>query len=236
MSNKRTARGRRPPVRRGSSSATRWVWIGAGVVVIAAGVLAVALSRGGSEDTAEGEVGSPVAIEGAALVPYASGSADASVGQEAPVIDGVGFDGEPVSIGGPGPQILVFLAHWCPHCQAEVPELVEAGNSADWPDNVEVVGIATATLERPENYPPSEWLERENWQWEVLADDEDTAAASAYGLSGFPFTVFVDADGNVALRLSGELQGGAPSWLQLADTLSKGEPLAEPQTGESSDA
>lgn len=236
MSNKRIARSRRPPRRRGTSKATRWVWIGVGLVVIGAFVLAVVLSRGGggNQEASAGEIGTAVTVDGTALTPFASGSADPAVGQPAPVVTGVNFDGDPVTIGGSGPEIVAFVAHWCPHCQNEVPELVQAGNSPDWPDNVEVVAVASATSDNRDNYPPSAWLARENWQWDVLADDADSAASQAYGLSGFPFLVFLDADGNVALRTAGELQGGSETYLQLAQALSQGQPLAAPQTGATS--
>lgn len=239
MSNKRTARARRPPRRRGSSNATRWVWVGVGAVVIGAFVLAIAMlgdADDGGGGSAANEIGTAVEIEGAALTPFAGAADDASIGQEAPVVQGVDFDGEPVTIGGSGPQILAFMAHWCPHCQNEVPELVAAGESPDWPENVRVVGVASGTSDNRDNYPPSEWFARENWQFDVMADDEEVAAASAYGLSGFPYMVFLDADGRVALRVSGELQGGAETWLQLADALSRGEPLTQPQTGAGSEA
>ncbi len=39
----------------------------------------------------------------------------------------------------------------------------------------------------------------------VLVDDTDRAVAGAFGVSGFPFFVAVDAAGNVAARGSGEL-------------------------------
>ena len=46
----------------------------------------------------------------------------------------------------------------------------------------------------------------EAWAAEQLYDDEAGTAAAAYGLSGFPFLVFVDADGQVVRRLSDVLE------------------------------
>ena len=40
----------------------------------------------------------------------------------------------------------------------------------------------------------------------MIADDEAYSAALAYGLSGFPFMVLVDSDGNVVARVDGEQQ------------------------------
>jgi 1-aminocyclopropane-1-carboxylate deaminase len=68
-----------------------------------------------------------------------------------------------------------------------------------------VVGIATSTDERRENYPPSDWLAREGFPWPVLADSADLDAAAAYGVTGFPTFLLFDADGTVLWRTSGEL-------------------------------
>lgn len=236
MSNKRTAVRRRPPGRaRQSSGTSPWLWVGIGAVVVAAVVMAVVLASGddGSEQ-ASGEIGSPVAVDGQALPVFEASAGDAAVGQPAPRVEGVSSDGEPVTISGQGPQILVFLAHWCPHCQVEVPAIVAATASPDWPENVTVTGVTTATDNNRENYPPSSWLEDEGWPFPVLADDADSGAAGAYGISGFPYMVFIDADGNIAMRNSGEL--GAEAFLALADSLSKGEPLTTPDAGASSGA
>ncbi len=56
------------------------------------------------------------------------------------------------------------------------------------------------------NYPPSAWLKREGWTAPVIRDDKDSSVLRAYGSGGFPYWVFVNADGSVALRTSGELQ------------------------------
>ena len=59
-----------------------------------------------------------------------------------PVIDGRPFDGSPITIGGPtdGPTMYVFLAHWCPHCNDEIPELIELATAATSPTELNVVG------------------------------------------------------------------------------------------------
>ena len=43
------------------------------------------------------------------------------------------------------------------------------------------------------------------WTWPVIADDEDQHAALAVGTTGYPFLVFVDADGKLIRRVSGEV-------------------------------
>jgi uncharacterized protein (DUF1800 family) len=57
-------------------------------------------------------------------------------------------------------KVVLFVAHWCPHCRREVP---------------------------------------------LLADDSQNSAAGAYGLTGYPYLVVVDAHNRVVSRSSGEM-------------------------------
>jgi thiol-disulfide isomerase/thioredoxin len=126
--------------------------------------------------------------------------------------------------------MVVFVAHWCPHCQAEVPRIVALAKAGKVP--VPIVGVATGTDPSAPNYPPSAWLQREGWPYPVLVDTKTATAARAYGLPGYPFLVFVDAQGRVVRRLSGEV---APSDLtKLFDALAAGQPLPSPGAGASS--
>jgi len=130
----------------------------------------------------------------------------------------------------PGLVVLEFGTDWCPHCQAEVPRIValaKAGKVA-----VPIVGVATGTDPSAPNYPPSAWLQREGWPYPVLVDTKTETAARAYGLPGYPFLVFVDAQGQVVGRLSGEVE---PTDLtKLFDALAAGQPLPIPGAGASS--
>ncbi|MBJ7282605.1 MAG: hypothetical protein JHD40_05800, partial [Acidimicrobiia bacterium] len=72
-------------------------------------------------------------------------------------------------------------------------------------DGVELIGVATGTRADAPNYPPSAWLIAEEWDAPVLVDTATSTAGSAYGLTGFPMLVFVNADGTVAGRWSGEM-------------------------------
>lgn len=184
-------------------------------MIIVLGLVAVLLSRGGDDDGSGVQTGSaatgsiretrPVSSAGAALPPHGEG-VDAAVGMPAPEMTGAAFDGAAVAISNDGtPKVLMFLAHWCPHCQKEVPVIAEWIEQNGPPEGVALVSIATATVAERPNYPPSAWLEREGWQPVVLADDEQGSAATAYGLTAFPFFVAVDAQGKVVERVSGEL-------------------------------
>ena len=132
-------------------------------------------------------------------------AADMARGMLAPEVSGLTLTGEEVTVGAPGKaQVVVFLAHWCPHCQAEVPRIVSHLASNPLPGDVQVYGIATSTAENRPNYPPSEWLEREEWTFPTL-DDATNSAQMHYGLSAFPFFAAIDAEGVVVARGSGEL-------------------------------
>jgi cytochrome c biogenesis protein CcmG/thiol:disulfide interchange protein DsbE len=151
------------------------------------------------------EVSASLDVVGDALPPLEDPEADAAVGLAAPVITGQQFDGADITIGGEteGPTMLVFLAHWCPHCNDEIPEIVKLRDQGDLPAELNIIGISTAVVEDRENYPPSEWIVDKDWTWPVLADTIDADAFQLYGGSGFPYTVMLNADGTVNARKSG---------------------------------
>jgi thiol-disulfide isomerase/thioredoxin len=194
--------------------------VAAFVVVIA---VAVALSASGGEGeevttlpggtipTGETVVAASDAAYGEVLatgtaLPEAAEGVDPAVGQPAPSIEGVGFDGSTVTAPVDGePTIVMFLAHWCPHCQAEVPRVAEWLAAEGMPEAVDLVAVATSNDPAAENFPAGEWLHREAWPVPTMLDDEAQAAAQAYGIGGFPYFVALDADGTVVARASGEI-------------------------------
>ena len=183
-------------------------------VVAVVAIAAVALTGGDGDDgdaastvpaSAGGSGAAAVVVEGTPLPP-GEGSSDPAIGTAAPALRGSDYAGAEVAIepGSDGAMMLVFLAHWCPHCNDEIPVLQEWDAAGDIPDDLQVVGVSTAADAARPNYPPAEWLAEKRWAWPVLADDDELTAADAYGLTGFPFIVFLDADGNVTARVSGE--------------------------------
>ncbi|HET9772133.1 MAG TPA: TlpA disulfide reductase family protein [Acidimicrobiia bacterium] len=186
-----------------------WLWIGVGVLVLALAAAAI-ISSGGDDDssgTAAGVVETrSVSVTGAALPQFPrEGGADPGVGKEMPDVTGQSFDGTPVSMTKDGkPKLILFVAHWCPHCQKEVPLL--ADYLKDNPlQGVDLYTVSTSVQKNQPNYPPSEWLDEEGWTAPTLADSEDSNLADAFGLSSFPYFVAVDASGKVVARTSGEL-------------------------------
>lgn len=186
----------------------------ASVVVILVIVLVVALSGGDDGDSpfAEGATirefqGVEIVPEGASLPAATDGVEDPAVGTDAPGLIGASFDGTPVTVS-PGegtPYMLVFLAHWCQFCNAEVPRLVEWYEDGSVPEGLEVVGIATGSDAKAQNFPPSEWLmEKNNWPFTAMADSPQSVASKTFGLNAYPFIVLIDEEGKVVLRTSGE--------------------------------
>jgi thiol-disulfide isomerase/thioredoxin len=144
-------------------------------------------------------------VQGAPLVELPEDRADPAVGQPAPTLRGDDLDGDPVVAPTRGrPTVVLFLAHWCPHCRAEVPVVQRWLDENRRPAGVDLVTVATAMDPARPNYPTSRWLEDEDWTSPTLADG-DNQAASAYGLAAFPFWVVVGADGEVVERRTGEL-------------------------------
>ncbi len=134
-------------------------------------------------------------------------AADPMVGMPAPVITGENFTGEWVTTPVDGDAtILVFLAHWCPHCQAEFPRLLDAWIDPDLPNGVEVVAVPTAQRDDSPNWPPSDWMLEgpRSWDEPVLLDTADQDVARAMGVTSYPFFVVIAPDGTVAARTAGE--------------------------------
>jgi thiol-disulfide isomerase/thioredoxin len=187
------------------SNRTRWILIGGalGVVALAAAVAFLTLgSSGGPPEPAE----QPLVITGAPLPDLPAQGPDPAVGSTLPTMAGTGLDGQPMEIGPQGgARMIVALAHWCPHCQAELPMLVDMINSGDIPQGVTVVGLSTAIDELRGNFPPSTWFEREGWQQPTLIDDANSDGLHTLGLSAFPGFVFVNAQGQVTQRMTGEV-------------------------------
>jgi cytochrome c biogenesis protein CcmG, thiol:disulfide interchange protein DsbE len=184
-----------------------WVLALAGAGVLALVVLIAVLTTGEAGDrvTAEELAGSPT-VEGEALPLAGDPAQDPAVGEPSPVVEGEGFDGTTITVGEPGqPELLVFMASWCPHCQDELPELVELIEQDRVPDGVRMTTVVTGLDENRDNWPPDAWLEEEGWTNPVLVDDVEATVAEAFGQPGTPYFVAIDGEGQIAVRVSGRL-------------------------------
>ena len=80
-------------------------------------------------------------VEGSALPPLPDSGDDPAVGLTAPVLTGESFDGSAVTTASEGgPVMVVVLAHWCPHCNDEIPRLIGLEEDGRFPDDLKIVG------------------------------------------------------------------------------------------------
>jgi thiol-disulfide isomerase/thioredoxin len=185
-----------------------WVAFGAiAVLLVAAIVFSGEESIGGA-----GEFGD-VTINGESLPLMDNGAAvvanDPANGSTAPEANGIDFDGSAVAISHDGnPTAVVFLAHWCSHCQAEVPTVQAWLDSTGGVPGVDIVSVTSSANSGQPNWPPSDWLDRENWTTPNIRDDSDSSLFQAYGGRSFPYWVFLNGDGTVAHRQAGRIDIG----------------------------
>ena len=197
-----------------------WWWVGGGLAVVVAIFLIVAIASGDDDDAPSGRDIRQVAfveVVGSPLPTFSASSVDTTIGSPAPGIVATEFDDTEHTItpGDGTARVIGFFAHWCPHCQAELPRLVDWLGENEVPAGVEIVGISTSVDEGQPNWPPSAWFEDENWDQLTLRDSPTSDISAAYGLAGFPYFVVVGADGNVVTRVSGELSTEA--WESLVN-------------------
>jgi thiol-disulfide isomerase/thioredoxin len=148
----------------------------------------------------------PVTVSGTPLPPFPSSGGDPAIGKPFPTLSGTEvLTGKPLAIPSAGsPKLVMFIAHWCPHCQREVPLLQQWLDQKGAPSGLDLYAVSTSVDPSRGNYPPAAWLTKEHWSVPTLADSPTNDAEVAAGLTGFPFFVAVGRDGNVVKRLAGE--------------------------------
>ena len=178
----------------------------AGAVVLVIGLaiaIGVTLS---SEPVAAGLPEGEISVVGDFLPQYAGENDDnVALGLAAPTFSAPDQNSEIFQLEKNGnSKALLFLAHWCPHCQREVPVVQRFIDSNGVPPGIDVIAVATSIDRGRDNYPPQEWLQREGWS-ETQIYDLDREIGEAYGLNAFPYWVFLDKDLNVLARRTGNL-------------------------------
>ena len=178
----------------------------AGSVIL---VLGLAIAIGvtlSSEPVAAGLPEGETTVTGDLLPEFAGENDDnIALGLAAPIFSAPNENSEIVSLEKNGnAKALLFLAHWCGYCQKEVPVVQGFIDSAGVPPGVDVIAIATSIDRGRENYPPQKWLADEGWS-ETQLYDLDREIGNAYGLTAFPYWVFLDKDLNVVARRTGNL-------------------------------
>jgi hypothetical protein len=132
-------------------------------------------------------------VEGKALAPFDGAEEDPAIGQPAPSVSGLDLlTDESVLVAPSGrPLVVAALTEWL--LANKLPTTVDL--------------IAVSTFEAPErgNHPPARWLSDEGWRHPVISDTPSMTVAEAFGATSVPYFVFIEADGTVAFRMSGNL-------------------------------
>jgi thiol-disulfide isomerase/thioredoxin len=99
-------------------------------------------------------------------------------------------------------RVWLVWAHWCPHCQDELPEVSAwyRENAENYP-NVELVTVTTA-IDPSRGNPLAPYLDESQFPFPVIVDEELTIA-SQLGSSAFPFWMVTDGSGTVLVRIPG---------------------------------
>ncbi len=209
MSNRPTRRPSRSVAARQSADSTasknplKWILIAAGSIIVVFGI-AFSLSGPASSNFEPGVV----AVDGEPLPTHDRAPEDPAVGLPAPEAIGEDAEGNEIAITADGrPKVLLFIAHWCGHCQAEVPVLQDWVDENGLPDDVDVIAVNTRFQTGANVWTPTAWLEDEGWTVPTMLDDADAAAAAMFGLGGTPYYVVIDAEGDVVTRASGGQTG-----------------------------
>lgn len=101
-------------------------------------------------------------------------------------------------------RVYLIWAHWCPYCQAELPELEVwyPANAERFP-SVELITVSSAIDDSRDN-PLLPYLDAEQFPFPVIID-ETGATSQLFGTTAFPFWVVTDASGTIVLRVAGAL-------------------------------
>ena len=179
--------------------------IGGAVVLVLGLAIAIGVTLS-SEPVAAGLPEGEISVVGDSLPQYAGENDDnVALGLAAPTFSAPDQNSEIFQLEKNGnSKALLFLAHWCPHCQREVPVVQRFIDSNGVPPGIDVIAVATSIDRGRDNYPPQEWLQREGWS-ETQIYDLDREIGEAYGLNAFPYWVFLDKDLNVIARRTGNL-------------------------------
>jgi len=205
-----------PSVNPDAGSNKMFTFVIIGILVLGlAGIAYVATSR--DAVNFDGEQTADVELDGEGLGPMPDSGVsvdpgtDPAIGQPLPTLTGTGFNDEEIVIENDGrAKAIYFLAHWCPHCQAEVPRLVDLIDAGAQPEGLDIYGVSTSVdASRGGAYPPAAWFDREGFDVPVIRDSSGNDALNFFGGSGFPYTVYVDSNNNIVARSSGELEPAA---------------------------
>jgi thiol-disulfide isomerase/thioredoxin len=180
-----------------------------GIAVVAfVGVVAVVSANEDADLPSLSEFAGTVDVVGEPIsIGYPEDGPDAAVGLPAPQLTMLDLEDQEVVIGAPGrAQVLVFLAHWCPVCEQELPVLREVVSAGGVPDDVDLIFVTTGLDPGRPNWPPTKWLADAGLAGvTTVRDDTDGRAFGSFGLRAYPAWAAIDRDGIVQGRHQGIL-------------------------------
>ncbi len=124
-------------------------------------------------------------------------------GQPAPRVSLIDFEGKRFSLAAykGRPLVLNFWASWCPNCAAEMPafqrEFQTLGNE-----------VAFVGIDQRDSRDGADRLAAQTGVRYRLASDPQGRVFDAFGGTGMPTTVFIDARGRVVDEVTGQLTAG----------------------------
>lgn len=192
-----------------------------GIVVLILVLILVLIFSGNSSEQATGSFKGNLTIKGEAISPLPRSfdrncifhsvtlcqNFDSGSKSTIPEIHGVSILGKPFKIENDGRnKIILFLAHWCPHCQTEVDTFGSWIKSRGLPKDIDFYAIATANNPSQQNYPPETWLLNENWEIPTIKDTPSDNIAQLFGVTSFPFWALVDSENRLLTRLTGTFE------------------------------
>ncbi len=138
-----------------------------------------------------------------------------------PVLSGPDLDGQPWRLSGlKGRAVLLnFWASWCEPCRAEMPSLQSLSEFLG-PEKLQVLAVNFK-----ESKPVAQrFVQRTGLTLPVLLDAEGLLARQ-WGVTAFPTTVLIGADGRIKGVVRGELDWTGQAAAQLVAPLMKQDPV-----------
>lgn len=162
--------------------------------------------------------GSPVVVPEGSLAQHdPSLASDPATGTQLGDVVGIDWGSETeisISPRGDLPTLWLLVAHWCPHCQYQLPTLNGIWETLPH-DSVRTVVISTAQNEAGGG-EEDDWLSSGDFQFPVMIDTGNRLATQ-FGASAFPFWVVTDPNGIVMGRFAGRTE--EPAITQLYEDM-----------------